>query len=257
MLGRIERNLESLVEGVFGRAFRSPVQPVELARKLAKEMDENKAVSVSRVYAPNEYIVYLSPHDRAQYRQYEDSLLQELSTYLLEHAQKQDYALLSRPRVLVEEDPDLRVGVFGIATRMVEPKRPPQAPTPPPTQVQPPPEPDSVSAGNGPAPAAPAVAPPPVAPPPQSAPALVIGGARHDMSGGVSVLGRSGQCDIVIDDAGASRRHAEIRRDGEAWVAIDLGSTNGLFVNGQRTDRAYLANGDVLSIGRTQMRFEC
>ena len=95
---------------------------------VAKEMDENKAGSVSRVYAPNEYILYLSPHDRAQYRQYEDSLLQELSTYLLEHAQKQDYALLSRPRVLVEEDTDLRVGVFGIATRMVEPRRPPGRP---------------------------------------------------------------------------------------------------------------------------------
>jgi hypothetical protein len=259
VLRRIERNLESLVEGVFGRAFRSPVQPVELARKLAKEMDENKAVSVSRVYAPNEYILYLSPQDRAQYRQYEDSLMQELSTYLLEHAQKQDYALLSRPRVLVEEDPDLRVGMFGIATRMVEPRRPAQpAPKAPPAQpppAPPPPEPDSVSVGNGPAPVP--LAEPASRPTPSLSPALVIGGARHDMSGGVAVLGRSEQCDIVVDDAGASRRHAEIRRDGEAWVAVDLGSTNGLYVNGQRTDRAFLANGDVLSIGRTQMRFEC
>lgn len=254
MLRRIERNLESLVEGVFGRAFRSPVQPVELARKLAKEMDDNKAVSVSRVYAPNEYLLYLSPRDRAQYRQYEEALLQELSTYLLEHAQKQGYALLSRPRVLIEEDDDLRVGLFGIATRMVEPKRPVRsaAVAPPPPE----PEPEPVSSGNGP----PSVEEPSsqvAAPAVATTPALVLGGTRYDMSAGLAVLGRSQQCDIVVDDAGASRQHAEIRRDGEAWLAIDLGSTNGLYVNGERTDRAVLANGDVLAIGRTQMRFEC
>ena len=264
MLRRIERNLESLVEGVFGRAFRSPVQPVELARKLTKEMDENKAVSVSRVYAPNEYLLYLSPRDRAQYRQYEEALLQELSTYLLEHAQTQGYALLSRPRVLVEEDDDLRVGLFGIATRMVEPKRAHRS-----AQAAAAPDPfDSahevapVATSNGPAvPEYVAADEPPAEPRAQPSvaanPVLVIGGVRHDMRGGVAVLGRSQQCDIVVDDVGASRRHAEVRREGESWFAVDLESTNGLYVNGERTDRAVLANGDVLSIGRTQMRFEC
>ena len=264
MLRRIERNLESLVEGVFGRAFRSPVQPVELARKLAKEMDENKAVSVSRVYAPNEYLLYLSPRDRAQYRQYEEALLLELSTYLLEHAQAQGYALLSRPRVLVEEDADLRVGLFGIATRMVEPKRSHTASARVPVKLAvpvPTPEPLAASHDNGPhssdhageAASSEAIRDPL----PARSPALILGQRRHDMSGGVAVLGRSEQCDIVVDDAGASRRHAEVRRDGEAWLALDLGSTNGLYVNGQRIDRVVLADGDVLSIGRTQMRFEC
>ena len=273
MLRRIERNLESLVEGVFGRAFRSPVQPVELARKLAKEMDENKAVSVSRVYAPNEYLLYLSPRDRAQYRQYEEALLQELSTYLLEHAQNQGYALLSRPRVLVEEDDDLRIGLFGIATRMVEPKRAqrsapvPAASAPVPSA----PAPDAfgasqqaepISLGNGPAaPAYPATAAEPsgehpARPAAAANPALLIGGVLHDMLGTATVLGRSQQCDIVVDDAGASRRHAEIRCEGETWFAVDLESTNGLYVNGERTDRTVLTDGDVLSIGRTQMRFE-
>jgi len=234
------------------------VQPVELARKLAKEMDENKAVSVSRVYAPNEYLLYLSPRDRAQYRQYEEALLQELSTYLLEHAQSQGYALLSRPRVLVEEDADLRVGLFGIATRMVEPKRTqrPTAPAPAaPVATQ---EVEAASLSNGPAHSAEHVSSEAHSQPAVAAsPAIVISGRRHDMESGVAVLGRSQQCDIVVDDAGASRRHAEVRRDGEAWLAIDLGSTNGLYVNGERTDRAVLADGDVLSIGRTQMRFEC
>jgi len=250
VLRRIEQNLESLVEGVFGRAFRSPVQPVELARKLAKEMDENKAVSVSRVYAPNEYILYLSPRDRAQYRQYEDALLLELSTYLMEHAQAQGYALLSRPRILVEDDDDLRVGLFGISTRMVEPKRNqrPQVPPEAPAAYDSVPVEESGSAANG--PSGPSVNP-------DAAPTITIGGSRRKLVEPVVVLGRSEQCDIVVDDASASRRHAEIRRDGARYVLVDLESTNGVYVNGERTDHAVLSHGDVVSIGRSQLHFEC
>ena len=131
VLRSIEHRIESIVEGVFGRAFRTHVQPVELARKLAKEMDDAKSVSVSRVYVPNEYTVYLCPSDRDQFATYEDSLRTELSDYLSEHARREGYALLSTPRVLIEEDDDLNVGEFGIATRMVQPERP-QAPPPPP-----------------------------------------------------------------------------------------------------------------------------
>ena len=82
VLRTIEHRIESLVEGVFGRAFRSHVQPVELARKLAKEMDEHKTVSISRVYVPNEYVLYLAPNDRKQFATYEASLLTELADYL-------------------------------------------------------------------------------------------------------------------------------------------------------------------------------
>ena len=130
VLRSIEHRIESIVEGVFGRAFRTHVQPVELARKLAKEMDEAKSVSVSRVYVPNEYTLYLCPSDRDQFSSYEDSLRTELSDYLSEHARREGYALLSTPAVLIEEDEDLSVGEFGIATRMVQPERP-QAPAPP------------------------------------------------------------------------------------------------------------------------------
>src|SRR2546421_5563236 len=119
VLRAIEGKIEALLEGVFGRAFRTNVQPVELARKLAKEMDDHRTVSVSRVYVPNEYTVYLAPADREQFASYEQSLIEELQTYLGEQARRESYAVLSTPRVLFETDEDLAVGEFGIATRMV------------------------------------------------------------------------------------------------------------------------------------------
>ena len=123
VLRAIEQKIEALFEGVFGRAFRTNVQPVELARKLAKEMDEHRTISVSRVYVPNEYTVYLSEDDREQFSSYEDNLQTELQEYLSEHSRREDYALLSPVRVLMETDTDLDVGEFGIATRMVQPDR--------------------------------------------------------------------------------------------------------------------------------------
>ena len=123
VLRAIEHKIEALVEGVFGRAFRTNVQPVELARKLAKEMDDHRQVSVSRVYVPNEYTIYLSPGDREQFEGYEQSLVGELQEYLSEHARRETYALMSAPKVLLETDDDLEVGEFGIATRMVQQER--------------------------------------------------------------------------------------------------------------------------------------
>src|SRR5204863_9671007 len=120
VLRTIEQKIEGLFEGVFGRAFRAHVQPVELARKLVKEMDDHRTVSVSRVYVPNEYTVYLSPADREQFTGYEDALLVELRDYLEQHARREQYELLSLPAVLMETDEDLDMGEFGIATRMVQ-----------------------------------------------------------------------------------------------------------------------------------------
>src|SRR5512140_3769124 len=102
VLRNIESKLESLFEGVFGRAFRANVQPVELARKLVKEMDDHRNVSVSRVYVPNEYSIYLSPGDREQFASYEHQLQAELADYLAEHARREGYALLSPPSVQLE-----------------------------------------------------------------------------------------------------------------------------------------------------------
>src|SRR5712671_6005428 len=130
MLRSIESKLESLFEGVFGRAFRANVQPVELARKLIKEMDEHRNVSVSRVYVPNEYTIYLSPPDREQFEDFEDSLRDELQEYLAAHARREGYVLLSPPRVKLETDDDLDIGVFGIATRLAHSARPKRADEP-------------------------------------------------------------------------------------------------------------------------------
>ena len=104
---------------MFSRAFSSGVQPVEIARKLAKEMDAHKTASVSRVYVPNEYTVWLSPQDHERIKGYETSLEQELSAHLLEHARRHDYDLLTRPVVKLDEDERLRLGEFGIQTRLV------------------------------------------------------------------------------------------------------------------------------------------
>ena len=128
VLRSIESKIEGLFEGVFGRAFRTNVQPVELARRLAKEMDENRSVSVSRVYVPNEYTVYLSPGDREKFVSYEGSLIGELQEYLTEHAARERYALLTPPRVSITTDDDLATGEFGIATRVVQPPAGPALP---------------------------------------------------------------------------------------------------------------------------------
>src|SRR5436853_3657362 len=120
VLRTIESKLESLFEGIFGRAFRTNVQPVELARKLVKEMDDHRTVSVSRVYVPNEYTVYLSTADREQFQSYEASLRNELQEYLAEHARRESYALLTPPTVSFETDEDLTIGEFGIATRVAQ-----------------------------------------------------------------------------------------------------------------------------------------
>ena len=120
ILRTIEQKIEALVEGVFGRAFKSSVQPVELARKLTKEMDDHRTVSVSRVYVPNEYTVYLSTPDRDQFEAYEASLKLELQEYLAQHARRESYVMLSPAVVVMTTDDDLAVGEFGIATRMIQ-----------------------------------------------------------------------------------------------------------------------------------------
>jgi Protein of unknown function (DUF3662)/FHA domain len=255
VLRSIEHRIESLVEGVFGRAFRSHVQPVELARKLAKEMDDHKTISVSRVYVPNEYTLYLAPSDREQFASYEDSLLTELSDYLSEHARREGYALLSTPRVLMEEDDDLQVGEFGIATRMAQPRRGAAAPPaeiaaedkPGETKIYKP-APASTEAVSADDAEALGLA--------HTPPVLVGNGKRHELARDSVVIGRSRECDLTIDDPNVSRRHAEIRQEQGGWWIVDLGSTNGVEVNGKRVDRARLEVDDAIVLGTTELRFE-
>src|SRR5919206_2583190 len=119
VLRNLESKLADLVEGTFGRVFRSEVRPVELARKLAKEMDEHRTISVSRTYVPNEYVVYLSTEDRARFEGVEHEVIDELAAYLLEHARRERLALVSRPKIEFETDERLHLGEFGIQARTV------------------------------------------------------------------------------------------------------------------------------------------
>src|SRR3954447_5040731 len=119
VLRNLEDRIAGLVEGTFGRVFRSEVRPVELARKLAKEMDEHRTVSVSRTYVPNEYIVWLSTEDRARYDGVEHEVIDELGAYLLEHARRERLAMISRPVIEFRTDDQLSLGQFGIQARTV------------------------------------------------------------------------------------------------------------------------------------------
>ena len=119
VLRNLEEKLAGLVEGTFGRVFRTQVRPVEIARKLAREMDEHKTVSVSRTYVPNEYAVWLSPDDRERFEGVEHEVIDELSAYLLEHARRERLALISRPQIEFRTDERLQLGEFGIQARMV------------------------------------------------------------------------------------------------------------------------------------------
>jgi FHA domain-containing protein len=251
VLRNIEAKIESLFEGVFGRAFRTNVQPVELARKLVKEMEDHRVISVSRLYVPNEYTLYLSPADRAQFEDYEESLLSELQDYLAENARREKYVMLSAPRVLMETDPDLDVGEFGIATRMAQ-----GGPEPPPPEAP-----------------APSVAPgatmvyKPKQPVTQAVTPEELGLQRevvtlswdskqHEIDKRRVVIGRSKDCDIQVSDPNVSRRHAEIRQEGSAYWVVDLDSTNGTEVNGRRLKRAKLRSGDTITVGSTQLVFQ-
>jgi Protein of unknown function (DUF3662)/FHA domain len=253
VLRNLEAKLGGLVEGAFGRAFRARVQPVELAHKLAKEMEDNQVVSVSRVYVPNHYRVFLSPEDREQFKTYEPALRKELSDYLLEHARSEGLALTSRPQIDLETDERLGLGEFGIQAQLLSP--PEEEEQDEMAEVAP-------SAGDfghtmvySPDRAAPRREP---APSEEAArKALLVGeGRRTVLSGSKLVLGRSRDCDIVLSDPNVSRRHAELRRDDGRWSIVDLGSTNGIKVNGRRVSDATLREGDRVTLGVTDLTFE-
>jgi hypothetical protein len=270
----IERRIGGLVEGLFGRTFRSSVQPVELARKLAKEMDDHRTISIHRVYVPNSYTVYLNPADREQFAAYESQMCNELAEYLVEHARREGYSTATRPSVTLESEPDLTVGMFGIAVGAEdgsEEERPgpsatvavpevPPAPAPPldvPPVMPPIPDPPMTGATMVYAPEPEPEPDPEPTPPPQRERAVLLWDGRDlSLDQGVIVIGRSSGCDVVVDDPNVSRRHAEIRRLGEGYSLVDLGSTNGTEVNGQRVGETSLMNGDVIGVGTTRLTFE-
>ena len=248
VLRNLEEKLAGLVEGTFGRVFRTQVRPVEIARKLAREMDEHRTVSVSRTYVPNEYAVWLSPEDRERFEGVEHEVIDELSAYLLEHARRERLALISRPQIEFRTDDRLSLGEFGIQARMVR------------THAE---EDDAEQGDHGKtmvystssrvqeelheARAA------------RTGRAMVVAeGKRMPVGPGGAVIGRSRECDIVLQDSNVSRRHAEIRPSGgDGWTIADLGSTNGVKVNGRQIGAATpLKPGDDIAVGTVDVRFE-
>jgi hypothetical protein len=248
VLRNLESKLAGLVEGTFSRAFKSEVRPVEIARKLAREMEQHKVASLSRTYAPNEYVVWLSPQDRDQFEGYESELRRELSGYLLEHARRERIALLTRPQISFETDDALRLGEFGIQARLVRSAEEDHAEAPSQgdhghTMVystsdrlsEPLREPD----------------------PRRRTARLRIDGRTSVVGSSGAVLGRSREADVQIDDPNVSRKHAELRPSGASWTVRDLGSTNGVKVNGRRIQGAQsLRDGDTITIGTSDVVFQ-
>jgi hypothetical protein len=248
VLRNIESKIATLVEGTFSRAFRSEVRPVEIARKLAREMEEHKSFSVSRTYVPNEYRVFLSPRDRERFASYEEALADELAGYLLEHARRERLALLSRPVIEFETDDRLGLGEFGIQTRVVQPEQEADARELPDeggrTMIY-------STAGRL------------AEPLEERAQArhetalLLVDGKRLVVGPAGVTLGRSRQCDVVVNDPNVSRQHAEIRPRGGSWVLSDLGSTNGSCLNGRRIESPEVVKpGDEIELGTSVIRFE-
>ncbi len=244
VLRNLEAKLEGLVEGAFSRAFRSEVQPVELARKLAKEMEDAKSVSLSRTYVPNQFWVYLSPQDRAQFETYEDGLKKELSDYLLEHARTNGLALLTRPTVELETDERLSLGEFGIQAKLVQPAEADA-------------EAEAVEGDFGHTMVYSTTGARRVESPRKDSRALLVSDDKRTVvSGDPFVIGRSRECDLVLDDPNVSRRHAELRREDGGWAVRDLGSTNGIKLNGHRSRGARLNPGDEITLGISRLTFE-
>ncbi len=215
-LQQFERRLERLFEGVFAKAFRSGLEPVELGRRLVRQMDRDRRVAPSgRRVAPNAFTYRLSTADRERFASFEDALRDELAEAAREHARGEGYGFLGRVDVEIVEDPRLSAGTFELAAEV------------------------RGVAGGGPV-----------------GSLMVPGGRRVPLEDVPVSIGRLDTCDVVLDDPTVSRNHAEVRREGDGFEVIDLGSRNGTRVNGYGITRQRLADGDDLLIGAVPLRFE-
>jgi hypothetical protein len=267
VLKKFEQRLEGLVNGTFAKVFKSEVQPVEIAGALQRECDNNATIwNRERTVVPNDFIVELSTPDYERLSPYSGQLGDELSGLVRDYAKQQRYTFMGPIKVHLEKADDLDTGLYRVRSRTLASSTS-QAPAP-----------ASHQGGHGGAPGGygypPAPAPPrPAAPPPAGiAPAAVrapatdpgpsaspnapvrrwieINGTRHQMTRPTLVLGRSTDADVRIDDPGVSRQHCEIRA-GTPSTIQDLGSTNGIVVDGQHTTRATLRDGSRIVVGKT------
>ncbi|MGW4950592.1 FhaA domain-containing protein [Streptomyces parvulus] len=280
VLKKFEQRLEGLVNGTFAKVFKSEVQPVEIAGALQRECDNNATIwNRDRTVVPNDFIVELSTPDFERLSPYSGQLGDELAGMVRDYAKQQRYTFMGPIKVHLEKADDLDTGLYRVRSRTLASSSSQQGGAAPAGPAAPPAPSGRPGApgGYGYPPAGPASAPPmPAAPPPGSrsggygypqpaggqqppaAPAsggrarhwIEINGNRHQISGGSLVLGRSTEADVRIDDPGVSRRHCEIR-PGTPSTIQDLGSTNGIVVDGQHTTRATLRDGSRVVVGST------
>jgi hypothetical protein len=282
VMRKTESRIQRTFEGVFGRTFKGHAQPVELAQKLIKEMEEGKVLTTSRSYAPNHFTVYLCRKDRDYFRPQEAVLIKELETYLLQHARSEGYHLVGPPEVALATDEDLKLGFFGIRAEPVSPRasrpadagaaRVPSSASP----IPPSPIPASSAAvgaaglaassarqggtGNG-------LAGWPSSDETQGISAsqarelslarrsltLSDGQNRREFQKGRIVIGRAREADFQVDDPNVSRQHATLYWEGDQVFVKDMGSTNGTFINGRPVTTGPIGSGDVITLGSSKI----
>jgi hypothetical protein len=222
VLDRFERGVERAVNGVFARAFRSEVQPVEVASALRRELDDRAAVlSRGRTLVPNSFVVELGPTDHEKIASWQDTLADELVVAVTTHAEKQRYSFVGPVRVDFVEADDLETGVFRVLSSTVKGRVAPATPR-------------TANVGR---------------------PRLEVDGRGYVLSEAVTVIGRGSDADVVVDDPGVSRQHVEVRVGAAGARLVDLGSTNGTFVDDERVSSTDLFDGAVVTIGRTKIVF--
>jgi hypothetical protein len=234
LLDKVERGIEKAVRGVFSTGSRAQVEPVEIASRLRRELD-HKALTVAagRTLAPNVFDVQLSDNDFTRAQEWGTPLAEELCDVVINHVRSQGYTLQGPVRISFRRAEELRAGDFEIASSTEKSSGSPAAPAPRPNL-----------------PAA------PTRQPVRLQPVLDIDGQRYSLNAPSIVLGRSSEADILVDDTGVSRRHLEIRTTSGVTSAVDLGSTNGSYVNGHKVaGSTELMDGSTITMGRTKIIF--
>lgn len=229
VLQRFEQRLEDAVSGAFARAFRSAVQPVEIAAALQREIDNSaQALARNRYLVANAFTVELSSADFGRLSPYGGTLSAELTNLVNEHVNEQRYTLSGPLRINFEERLDLSTGRFRVHSEAKA------SVTPVAGQSM-----SETSIGRAPV-------------------LLEVNGVRHPLEPPGLVVGRGTDADLRINDPGVSRRHAEIQVSitGQqvSVSVVDLGSTNGIVVDGRRTNHAMLRDGSEIRLGNTTLR---
>jgi hypothetical protein len=247
----IEQRLEGLVEGFFTKVFRSGLQPVEVGRRILREMAEGKTVSVNRIYAPNEFQVLMGSDDHARFSQMEAGLAREFSELVIDAAKQNRWNLMGLPRISFTEVDRMGKGEFKVeASLAADPDRAAHVSTHAPDDDEPS-RARAISSDTAQRLGVQGVGAVLIVLGEDGSPKEKISVTRTPV-----VIGRMSTCDVVLADPNVSRRHAELRREGAEWVIEDLGSTNGTLVDDKLAKTHSLTGGETLGFGTSALRFE-